>query len=68
MLTSVQKIFDIQLDNEQKRHMSQNNYLIAKQRLEEKKKVQDALMLQKKEEAKQSKMIKEQNEQRKRQN
>jgi hypothetical protein len=55
----VQKIFDIQLDNEQKRHMSQNNYLIAKQRLEEKKKVQDALMLQKKEEAKQSKMIKE---------
>jgi len=31
--------------------MSQNNYLISKQRLDEKKKVQDALMLQKKEEA-----------------
>ena len=38
--------------------MSQNNYMIPKQRYEEKKKVQDALLLQKKEEAKQSKMIK----------
>lgn len=64
----MQKIFDIQLENEQRRHMSQNNYAIAKQRLDEKKKVQDALSLQKKEEAKQSKMVKEQNEQRKRQN
>ena len=26
----VQKIFDIQLENEQKRHMSQNNYMISK--------------------------------------
>jgi len=42
--------------------MSQNNYLISKQRLEEKKKVQDALLLQKKEEARQAKMIKEQND------
>jgi hypothetical protein len=42
--------------------MSQNNYLISKQRLDEKKKVQDALMLQKKEEARSAKMIKEQNE------
>ena len=32
--------------------MSQNNYMVAKQRHEEKRKVQDALMLQKKEEAK----------------
>lgn len=48
----LQKIFDIQLENEQKRHMSQNNYMISKQRYEEKKKVQDALLLQKKEEAK----------------
>lgn len=62
------KIFDIQLENEQKRHMSQNNYIISKQRYDEKKKVQDALLLQKKEEAKQAKMIKQQNEQRKRQN
>jgi hypothetical protein len=52
----------MQLEGEQKRHMSQNNYLIAKQRMEEKKKVQDALMLQKKEEAKQAKMVKDQNE------
>lgn len=48
----LQKIFDIQLDNEQKRQMSQNNYMMSKQRYDEKKKVQDALMLQKKEEAK----------------
>jgi hypothetical protein len=32
--------------------------MISKQRYEEKRKVQDALLLQKKEEAKQSKMIK----------
>ena len=38
--------------------MSQNNYMISKQRYEDKRKVQDALLLQKKEEAKQSKMIK----------
>ena len=48
--------------------MSQNNYMLSKQRYEEKKKVQDALLLQKKEEAKQTKMIKHQNEQKKRQN
>ena len=48
--------------------MSQNNYMIAKQRHEEKRKVQDALMLQKKEEAKQSKMVKQQNDAKKRQN
>lgn len=52
ILLFLQKIFDIQLENEQKRHMSQNNYMISKQRYEEKKKVQDALLLQKKEEAK----------------
>ena len=45
--------------------MSQNNYMLSKQRYDEKKKVQDALLLQKKEEAKQSKMIKNQNEQKK---
>jgi hypothetical protein len=33
--------------------------MMSKQRYDEKKKVQDALMLQKKEEAKQSKMIKQ---------
>lgn len=48
--------------------MSQNNYMLSKQRYDEKKKVQDALMLQKKEEAKQSKMVKQQNEVKKRQN
>ena len=45
--------------------MSQNNYMLSKQRYDEKKKVQDALLLQKKEEAKQAKMIKNQNEQKK---
>ena len=53
-----QKIYDINYQNEVNKQMSQNNYLVQKQRFEEKKKVQDALLLQKKEEAKQSKMIK----------
>ena len=53
-----QKIYDINIQNEVNKQMSQNNYLVQKQRFEEKKKVQDALLLQKKEEAKQSKMIK----------
>ena len=48
----LQKIYDINLDNEMRKQMSQNNYLLSKQRYEEKKKVQDALLLQKKEEAK----------------
>jgi len=41
-----------------RKQMSQNNYMLSKQRYDEKKKVQDALLLQKKEEAKQAKMIK----------
>ena len=52
------KIFDIRVENEQKRMLSQNNYMISKQRYEEKKRVQEALMLQKKEDAKQSRMVK----------
>ena len=44
-----------------------NNYMISKRRQEEKRKVSEAMALQKKEEAKQVKMIKEQNEQKKRQ-
>lgn len=46
------------MEKEQRDMASHNNYLMAKQRAEEKRKVQDALMLQKKEEAKQAKMIK----------
>ena len=46
------KIFDIRVENEQKRMLSQNNYMMSKQRYEEKKRVQEALMLQKKEDAK----------------
>lgn len=56
------KIYAINMENEMKKQMSQNNYMLSKQRYDEKKKVQDALLLQKKEEAKQSKMIKNQNE------
>ena len=48
-----------------RKQMSQNNYMLSKQRYDEKKKVQDALLLQKKEEAKQAKIIKNQNEQKK---
>lgn len=59
------KIYSINMENEMKKQMSQNNYMLSKQRYDEKKKVQDALLLQKKEEAKQSKMIKNQNEQKK---
>jgi len=50
------------MENEHKRMQSQNNYVLSRQRYNDKKKVQDALLLQKKEEAKQSKMIKQQNE------
>ena len=53
------------MQNEMNKQLSQNNYLVQKQRFEEKKKVQDALLLQKKEEAKQAKMIKNQIEQKK---
>lgn len=40
--------------------------MIQKQRQEEKRKIQEAIFLSKQEEAKQTKMIKQQNEQRKR--
>ena len=33
------KIFDIRVENEQKRMLSQNNYMMSKQRYEEKKRV-----------------------------
>ena len=46
--------------------MSQNNYLVQKQRFEEKKKVQEAIFLSKREEAKQAKIIRSQNDQKKR--
>ena len=36
------------MENEMKKQMSQNNYMLSKQRYDEKKKVQDALLLQKK--------------------
>lgn len=39
------KIFDIKMDNEHKRMQSQNNYVLSRQRYNDKKKVQDALLL-----------------------
>ena len=41
----LQKIFDIKMDNEHKRMQSQNNYVLSRQRYNDKKKVQDALLL-----------------------
>lgn len=46
--------------------MSQQNYMLNKQRQDEKRKVQEAIFLSKKEEAKQAKIIRSQNDQKKR--
>ena len=62
------KIFDLQLEQEQKRQMSHSNYMLAQQRAQEKKQIQKTLEMQKKEEAKQVKMVKQQNDQRRNQN
>lgn len=45
--------------------VAQNNYSINRQRADEKRKVQEAIFQSKREEAKQSKIIKQQNEQKK---
>ena len=45
--------------------VAQNNYSVNKQRADEKRKVQEAIFQSKREEAKQSKIIKQQNEQKK---
>ena len=45
---------------------SHTNYQLSKNRADEKKKVQEAILLSKQEEAKQTKMIKQQNDQKKR--
>lgn len=62
----MQKIYDYQLQNEGQRNVSQQNYMLNKQRIDEKRKVQEAIFLSKKEEAKQSKIIRTQNDQKKR--
>jgi len=59
------KIYDYQVQNEQQRMVAQNNYSVNKQRADEKRKVQEAIFQSKREEAKQSKIIKQQNEQKK---
>lgn len=58
----MQKIYDYQLQNEGQRNVSQQNYMLNKQRIDEKRKVQEAIFLSKKEEAKQSKIIRTQND------
>lgn len=60
------KIYDYQVQNEQQRQMSNQNYMMSKQRQDEKRKVQEAIYLSKREEAKQTKIIKQQNDQKKR--
>lgn len=53
------KIYDYQAVNEGQRHQSQQNYMLNKQRQDEKRKVQEAIFLSKKEEAKQAKIIRD---------
>ena len=60
------KIYDYQVQNEHQRQMSNQNYMMSKQRQDEKRKVQEAIYLSKREEAKQTKIIKQQNDQKKR--
>lgn len=62
------KILDIKLNQEQKAQLSTHNYMTSKQRADEKERVKKALLLQKNEEFKQAKQIKDNNEQKKRQN
>ena len=64
-LPSAQKIYDYQMQNENQRMTAHNNYSLNKQRADEKRKVQEAIFQSKREEAKQSKIIKQQNEQKK---
>ena len=60
------KIYDYQVTNQQQRFNSEKNYQMHKGRLDEKRKVQEAIFMSKREEAKQAKMIKQQNDQKKR--
>ena len=53
------------MQNEQQRLVAQQNYTVNKQRQDEKRKVQEAIFQSKREEAKQSKIVKQQNEQKK---
>ena len=54
------------MENDQQRQIAQSNYMLTKQRQDEKRKVQEAIYLSKREEAKQTKMVRSQNEQKKR--
>ena len=58
---------NVQYDEESKKQAAQSNYSLQKMRQEEKRKIQEAIVLSKKEEAKQAKFIKQQNELKKRQ-
>ena len=51
------KMYDFQLQNEENRQASTQNYMVSKQRAEEKRKGQEAIFLSKREEAKQTKII-----------
>lgn len=51
---------DLQLNVESQKMSSQNNYVLQKQRQDEKRKIQEAIFLSKREEAKQTKVVKQQ--------
>jgi len=60
------RIYDSQIKQDVCRNISQKNYLIKRERIDEKSKVQEAIKLSKHEEAKQAKIMASQNEQKKR--
>lgn len=60
------RIYDSQLETDKQRVVAQRNYMIKRERVEEKSKVQEAIKLSKQEEAKQAKIQASQNEQKKR--
>ena len=62
MLTFLQKIYDYQVQNQQQKMAAESNYEMQRNRRDEKKKVQEAIFMSKREEAKQSKMVKQQND------
>ena len=62
----IQRIYDSQIRQDIQRNISQKNYLVKRERVDEKAKVQEAIKLSKHEEAKQAKIMASQNEQKKR--
>ena len=59
-----QKVYSVQRDNDEKRLLKGRNDAIRRQRMEEQRKIREALLISKKQEAKMAKLQKKQNDQR----